>query len=199
MTLRSHHEAASEATLRLFFALWPTSALQGELAAEASSALASMREGRRVASASLHITLAFLGPVPQSAVASARECAQAVCEALDLPPPGLEVMLDALECWSRSRVLCATASRDSPAAVELARRLKAALCRVGFSPDLKPFRAHVTLARQLRGCSIPRADAPHLRISPVVWTFGEFALVESRPGPEGSAYSVLESWPLCRA
>lgn len=185
--------------MRLFFALWPTEFLQRELEAAASHALGAVREGNRVARESLHLTLVFLGSVPRSSVKCVRACAQRVSEASTLAPHGLEVTLDALERWSRSRLLCATAHREPEPAAQLARSLKDALCSAGFSPDLKPFRAHVTLVRQLRGGAISRQGAPELRIAPVVWKFGDFALVESRPGPGGSAYSVLETWPLCRA
>lgn len=191
--------AAVGGSRRLFFALWPAAPQQSELEAAANAALAAVRGGRRVARESLHLTLSFLGSVPQAAVASVRECAHSVSEVSGVALPGLEVALDALEWWPRPRVLCATASRDPEAAAELARTLEDALCDAGFGPDLKPFRAHVTLMRQLGSRSISRQDAAALRMSPVVWTFSDFALVESRPGPEGSVYSVLESWPLCRA
>ena len=60
----------------------------------------------------------------------------------------------------------------------------------GFSPDLKPFRAHVTVARKVaqarRGIDMRK----------VLWSFDAFALVESRTLPEGPVYSVVESFVL---
>jgi 2'-5' RNA ligase len=46
---------------RLFFALWPPSALQRELAALADTALPPHRGGRRTYTQNLHLTLVFLG------------------------------------------------------------------------------------------------------------------------------------------
>lgn len=180
-------------TRRLFFALWPTAAMQGELAAAVRVAMDSVRGGREVPRENLHLTLAFLGSVPDPAIVTVRESALGACRSCDSGPPFLELTLDAIDYWPRSQVLCATARQASAGAAGLAEALKQCLSAAGFSPDLKPFRAHVTLARQV-------TDRPSGReMSPVRWTFGEFALLESRTGPSGSLYSVLDSWPLCRA
>ncbi len=180
-------------TRRLFFALWPTAAMQSKLGAAVRDAMGSVHGGREVPEENLHLTLAFLGSVPETAIVTVRESACQACRGAGSGPPSLELTLDAIDYWPRSQVLCATASRESAGAAELAEGLKQSLAAAGFSPDLKPFRAHVTLARQVR-------DRPSGRkLSPVGWTFGAFALVESRTGPSGSLYSVLDSWPLCRA
>lgn len=182
-------------TRRLFFALWPTASMQSELAAAARLAMDSVHGGRVVPRESLHLTLAFLGSVPEPAIVTVRESAREACQAYPSAgsaAPSLEVTLDEIDYWPRSQVLCATASRESAGAAELAQGLKQSLSAAGFSPDLKPFRAHVTLARQVRGRP---ADG---ELSPVRWAFSDFALVESRTGPSGSLYSVLESWPLFR-
>jgi len=71
----------------------------------------------------------------------------------------------------------------------LSTALKLQLTSAGFTPDLKPFRAHVTLARKVSH------SIPTMEMDPVVWRFTEFALVDSRTGPGGSAYRVLTSFP----
>lgn len=191
--------AAERSARRLFFALWPSRAMQAELADAARDVLAAVRGGRWIERESLHLTLVFLGSVPQSAVGTVHACARSAAEASSLEPPGIEIALDTIEYWPRAEVLCAIASRRSASAAVLARHLKEALGAAGFGPDPKPFRAHVTLVRKLRRRPAGRRRVPRPRLRPVVWTFGDFALVESRPGPQGSAYSVLESFPLCEA
>ena len=61
---------------------------------------------------------------------------------------------------------------------------------LGLTPDRKPFRSHVTLARKV---ARPKA-LPGLR--PVVWRFDAFALIDSRTEPGGPLYSVIDSYPL---
>lgn len=183
---------------RVFFALWPREASQTRLVDAARTALAAVRGGSRVKPANLHLTLAFLGAVPAAALEPIRSCALTIAEAWNEVPPDIEVTLDLLEYWGRSRVLCATSSRPSAPAAALASRLTAGLGRVGFRLDLKPFRAHVTLVRQLERRALDSADGT-LRLPPVAWRFTDFALIESQPRPRGALYSVLDAWSLCRA
>lgn len=75
--------------------------------------------------------------------------------------------------------------------VSLARTLRHRPAPSGFASDLKPFRPHVTVVRKVS--RLGRIDKMH----PVVWTFTEFALIESRTLPEGVSYSVVEALPLC--
>ena len=75
----------------------------------------------------------------------------------------------------------------------LATALKDAAAAAGFTPDLKPFRTHVTLARK-----VTRAP-PESRLREMLWRFDGFALIDSRTESEGPVYSVLESYPLVRA
>lgn len=170
--------------------------MQNELMAAARDPLGSTGGGRQVATESLHVTLAFLGSVPEASLEAVKECARVASEACRIAPPGLQVMLDVLDYWPRSQVLCATSSRESAGAAELAEGLERALCAAGFTPDLKPLRVHVTLARRVRRCSAGGRPPPGALLQ-VRWTFAEFSLAESRPASVGSTYSVLGAWPLC--
>ena len=74
----------------------------------------------------------------------------------------------------------------------LAGTLKKEAVGAGFAPDLKPFQAHVTVARKV-------ARSPHsLDMPSVLWRFTDFALVESRTEAAGALYSVVDSWTLGR-
>jgi 2'-5' RNA ligase len=174
--------------------------------------------GRPVPAANLHVTLAFLGSVPERRMAELAEIARATASAPALASAGmptsagmprsppraarkgasnaegrLELTFDHLEHWRAAQLLCALPAEppvpSAPTKV-LARRLQEQLVARGFAPDLKPFRPHVTVARKV---SRPgRMENLH----PVVWSFTGLALVESRTLREGALYSVVESYPI---
>lgn len=90
----------------------------------------------------------------------------------------------------KSRRLFLALWPDEPVRVALARDLLGSLVQRGFTPDLKPWRVHMTLARKVVN---PRR---HGAIEPVEWNVEGFVLVESETLPEGPRYRVLERWPL---
>jgi 2'-5' RNA ligase len=179
-------------TRRIFFALWPDDAQRRELVRATQDIVKSVN-GQPVPVENYHLTLAFLGSVPDDAMASVRAAADNVSAAclLNSESGVLEVTLDQINFWHKPQILCATASRESPPAIELAETLKRHLINAGFAPDLKTFRAHVTLARKVARVKVA-AHVESVRIA-----FRDFSLVESRSGPTGSVYSVIDSWPLC--
>jgi 2'-5' RNA ligase len=181
--------AESERVARLFFAFWPDEAMQAELArAISAAARGEPLDGSPVPEKNFHLTLAFLGAVPQSRFEALFDIAARSVRSAGSGP--IAITLDALEHWRKSQVLVAT-SRETPrAAVVLAEQLKAALVEQGFAPDLKPFRVHATVARKVRRVT------RELHIAPVRWSVDAVHLVESRTGPGGSAYSTVKKWVL---
>ncbi len=198
--------AAREPTRRLFFALWPDAEQRATLAHAARKAVRSCG-GRPVPEQSLHATLAFLGSVPARRVAELQAIARRVAQSAPAQDPPLLVSFDRLVHWARPRILCAlgteapagTRGADPPQATEftgasaLAESLKSQTSAAGFTPDLKPFHPHVTVARKVAHA---RAAQP---LAPILWRFDAFALVESRTDPTGPVYSVIESYPLVKA
>ena len=128
--------------LRLFFALQPTPEQNAALAAQAAPLVAQLgAQGSPVEN--LHVTLCFIGVIE----AERLEVLRAAVTTLRGRPVSL--IFDALEYWETPKILCATSSRDSSSAIELSIALGEAAVAAGFSPDIKPFRAHVTLARKI--------------------------------------------------
>jgi 2'-5' RNA ligase len=179
--------ASPERAQRLFFALWPDESARAALAAAVARTV-RRSGGRPVPAGNLHVTLAFLGTVPQPRLSELHQlaCAQAAAFARAQP---IALCFERLVHWSRPQVLCALAGEE-PSASALATALKDASAAAGFNPDLKPFQAHVTVARKvLHARALPV-------LSPVLWEFAAFALVDSRTHPEGPVYSVVESYSL---
>ena len=204
-----------EPTRRLFFALWPDETLRATFAHATHKAVRACG-GRPVPTHNLHVTLLFLGSVaerrtPELEAIGARVAAAGTSHAGAAPLP--QLAFDRVEHWEKARILVATVSAQSTtgatttpglasmgglhsglaAAEALASGLLREAHRAGFTADLKPFRAHVTVARKV-------ARLTHsLHMREVLWAVTGFALVESRTEPQGAVYNVLKSYPLHNA
>jgi 2'-5' RNA ligase len=110
----------------------------------------------------------------------------------------VRLRFDALEYWETPKVLVATASRDSSEANELAIVLGEAAVAAGFAPDfkLKPFRAHLTLARKIAATQVASVSLPLPLDPPMVMRADNFVLMSSRRDGDRSIYSAVDSWPL---
>ena len=178
-------------TLRLFFALTP-GATQSAALAEQVAPLVVQLHAQRVAPENFHATLCFIGAVAPERLASLKDVAAGI------RGKSATLCFDALEHWAKPGVLCATASDNSLSEpmCTLAQQLATDSTAAGFSPDFKPFRAHVTVARKVQRVAAAMCEWPHPLAPPFVVDCDRFALMESRRGESGSIYSVVESWPL---
>jgi 2'-5' RNA ligase len=168
---------------RLFFALWPSDTLRSALAPRIR-ALQPADVGRPQRPAQWHVTLEFLGSVPASRVAVARDAASQVRAS------PFEIVFNAVEYWRRPEVLTLVAWDLPPPLESLVIQLRAALATRGFEPESRPFRAHMTLARKVTNPVSPVA------FEPLRWPAADFALVESITDRSGSVYTPLATWIL---
>lgn len=169
---------------RLFFALWPSDEFRDEIVS-ATRTMASDSGGRVIPPENLHVTLLFLGQVARSQLASVQQAGAACANSA-----GFELIFDRAEIWGRANLLCLTTSSSPAAVTELAKKLRDSLRGEGSGKDEHEFRPHITLARDL-----PRRSRPET-IKALRTKVNELVLVDSRPGPSGSQYSVLSRWPL---
>jgi 2'-5' RNA ligase len=174
----------------LFFALWPDPEAQNALAHATQKAIAAAK-GRPVRTENLHITLAFLGSVPEADLEKVEAIATDI--AAETGRVTVEITLNSIEYWKKSQLLCATAQAAPRGALPVvanawSKALKLRLVTAGFAPDLKPFQPHVTLARKVWHATHTRA------LQPVVWNFTGFALIESRTHADGAVYTVLRTF-----
>ena len=170
---------------RLFFAIWPDPAALQQLVNLRDSLESSIR-GRWILAADLHVTLAFLGQVTSDRL----QILEAIASNVRAQP--FFISLDQLSGWRSAGVLCLT-PRQSPKSLEsLAQRLAGGLGEAGFVLDKRPFRPHLTLARQVT--SVP-ARLGH-RLEPIRFEVRAFHLVQSRPSVSASAYETIRGWSL---
>ena len=167
---------------RLFFALWPTPEVRHEVARLARKVLGN--RGAGVASANLHVTLAFLG----SMTGAQRAAVEAAAGQVTAEP--FSLCLDRLGHWPRPRILW-LGPRQAPASAQnLVMSLRTALQAQQLTPDLRPWQPHVTLARKIN-------NPPQVTEVPAIhWPAQAFCLVESVTDPRGVRYQVLREWPL---
>lgn len=151
---------------KLFFALWPDAATRAALAA-----LQAPLAGRATPADKLHLTLAFLGRQPATALPPLLEILHA------LPVPPLRLALDCFGYFSKPRIAWAGMSAPPPALLAMQDELMRRLGAAGFSAATHgEFRPHVTLMRE--ATTAPPADAA---FAPIVWDVSAIALVESLP------------------
>ena len=158
--------------------MWPPPAT-----AAALEAWATPLEGRATPAAKLHLTLAFLGGVdPQKARDAARRV-EGRAHLLPIERPGY---------WKHNRMVWAAPRQTPPALKALVESLHLQLFRAEYILERRPYAAHVTV---LRNAPAPRELAA---LPQVEWPVDEFTLVRSTVSGRGSAYDVVERFPLPR-
>lgn len=189
---------ARRATARLFVALDLPTAVRDALVAWRTPVLAGRDGLREVPVASLHVTLAFLGWLPESEIAPLGDVVTAHGE------PGCARGLALGEpLWlprRRPRVLSVGLEDREGALGRLQARVSEALSAGGwYAPERRPFLPHVTLAR-VRGRAPDAGRLADLPL-PAVADAGEFVgealvLYRSHLGGGGARYEPLARVPL---
>jgi 2'-5' RNA ligase len=163
---------------RVFFAVWPDSATASSLDQLGRLAHAQCA-GRRMRRDTLHMTLAFIGEVPEARIEVLRQTAARLREA----PFSLQI--DRLDCWRHNRIVWAGCRQTPPPLSRLAGQLAA---ESGVA-EAREFAAHVTLLREAQCQPLPG-------FAPIVWPVSEFVLVESKLSNKGAHYDIIDRWPL---
>lgn len=179
-----HTERKEGATVRMFFALWPSPDLRERLCAEAI-ACQHAHGGRAMQANTLHMTLLFLGDVPRSRI-------DALIKEVDvLPAHVFTIELEQLCCWNRNRIAYMAPAMEIPQLVALSALLRDAADRAGVGYDRRAFTPHVTVVRKLE------QTFEKVPVMLPGWQVDRFALVESLLQPQGARYRNLKVW-LCR-
>ena len=187
---------------RLFVALEPPEPVRRRLAAMAvelrRSAGRAADEIRWVPPENVHLTLQFLGAVPDERVPAVEEAVRAAAAAAR--PLSLEVKgAGGFPNARRPRVVWAGLAGDVAPLAALVADLGRRLAPLGYPPEERPFSAHLTIgrARETRGApGIAGALASAAEAAGAPWRATELVLFESHLSPKGPRYEALAHAPL---
>jgi len=182
---------------RVFFALWPSAAERGQLAAW-QKPLQRLCGGRAMRVETLHNTLVFIGNVGQPGLEALQLAAQ------EVSGKAFELCFDMAHYWGHNHIVYAAPIHVPQHLEQLVTTLEQSLARHRFKFDQREYKPHVTLLRNAHWTDAPKAGNPQPAsgraeltpplpaMQPVRWQIKDFALVQS-----GQAdYRVLARFPL---
>ncbi len=140
----------------------------------------------------LHLTLRFLGKVPEDRLTAVRQALAGV------RATSFRMALGGLGSFGRpgaSRVVWMGLADGGEAAADLSAAVELACREAALEPEERRLRPHVTLARARArgGQAVPELPPPP-ELEP--WVADEIVLFESRVGPGPAEYVPLERYPL---
>lgn len=176
--------------MRLFFALWPTEEAAERLFKIARAA-AERSGGKPTRQETIHLTLAFLGEVPDENVP------RLIQSVTRVRAVSFELEIDRLACWHHNHLLWAGTTLPCVALSELTSQLQTALAEAGFATDggRRSFSPHLSLVRKVPDIS---ASGQLPTIEPLRWHCSSFALVRSRLSDTGPCYENIAEFQLVR-
>jgi 2'-5' RNA ligase len=153
---------------------------------------------RWVDPAQFHLTLKFLGHVPDSDVPRiVAPLEQAAADAA--PIAGVARGIGTFPTPRRPRVVWAGIAGGVEPLRRLAAGVEAALVPLGFAPEGRPFQAHVTIGRvrSARGTApLREAVETAAGVELGTWTVTEVVLYESRLRSTGAIYTAVARLPM---
>lgn len=152
----------------------------------------------------LHLTLAFLGHVPDAQIEAATDALAAVAA----PTPAFDIGLHGLGGFpgmERPRILWIGVAEGGLPARGLQSRVETALAGLGHEREARPWHPHLTVGRVFDARRWQREAGPPLRAAVAEAarrTFGRLrvdrlTLMRSDLLPHGARYTALASLPLC--
>ncbi|MCX5730075.1 MAG: RNA 2',3'-cyclic phosphodiesterase [Deltaproteobacteria bacterium] len=146
----------------------------------------------------LHVTLQFLGAVPEERAGAVREAMEGA--AAGSRPLALEVRgAGGFPSSRRSRVVWLGLEGDRDGLAALAADLGRRLAPLGFPPEERPLAPHFTIGRSRDGRGAPGlggAVAGAATARAIRWRADELSLLRSHLLPGGARYEVLARFPL---
>jgi 2'-5' RNA ligase len=164
---------------RVFFALWPDHD-QRERLRDIINSVARTVEGRAVDRRDWHVTLVYVGELPEEQVPDLLQRASQV----QVEP--FHLSFDRLEFWARPKIAGLMASTVPVELQSLIDTLRGIVLDFGVMPEDRSYRPHITVVKGARTFTTERLA----QRATTEWS--GFELVESISGPGGVTYRPLK-------
>ena len=162
-------------TQRLFVGLWPNFEIRSRLTTVQTDFRLS-ESSRITLPEKFHITLLFLGDVPETEIASVKAFIQ------DIQFDPFSIELSCVGFWPGNRIIWAGTDEVSIELTELVGRVRKGLSR--FCKDRRKFVPHITLARKAQ-------KRIHGLIDPIHWQVHHIDLIRSTLLSDGAKYESI--------
>lgn len=184
--------------IRAFIAAELAEPLREEVAAFQSELKRSGADIKWVETGNLHLTLKFLGNIPESQISSLTEALKQSCAGL----PAFTLTLAGIGAFPKTtapRVVWIGIAEGKEPLADLARRVEQACSGLGFRPEERPLSAHLTIGRTRSTQGITRL-VKKLQVAEfrggTPTRISRVALFQSELGPHGPVYTPLAEIPL---
>jgi 2'-5' RNA ligase len=148
--------------------------------------------GRATRRDTIHLTLAFLGTVPEARLPELSKAVASLCA------EPFAINVNQLGFWAHNHLLWAGCKAPSAHLDALSSQLRQALARAGFrvGGEGRDFVPHVTLVRRVPEATAPSESHPLPSIEPFIWCNERFVLVRSTLSALGSSYRIIDEFAL---
>ena len=186
--------------IRAFIAIELPEGIKGKLSEVQEQLKSGRSRAKWVAPESIHLTLRFLGGISADTVAGVTQAMEEA--ALGAAPFRLVVSgLGVFPNPKRVQVVWAGLMGEVDRLTQLQRDLDSALTKLGFTPESRPFTAHLTLARMRDEASPFEREAVGRLVESTRFDGGEFpvdsiSLIRSQLRKEGPIYTRMVAVPL---
>lgn len=182
--------------MRLFTAFTPPEPVIAEWARIQEALRAQIVARRFEPLDNAHVTLHFLGEVPEARLETLDAC---LAEAVQAHAP-FEVSLGALAGFPNvrhPRVIFIGLESPEQALLRLQAAVGTALQRAElYQPEARAYVPHLTLLREPQETALAAERMRELTVAPLGWRVEAFDLVRSVTTPQGAIYTSLARYPL---
>lgn len=184
--------------IRAFVAVELTEGLRQEVAAFQGELKSAGTDVKWVEPANLHLTLKFLGGIPEEKVPSLTEALTRACAGI----PAFTLTLEGIGAFPKTtspRVIWVGMNQGKEPLLALAKRVEEECSRLGFPAEERPFSAHLTIGRTRSPQGIARL-IKKLQVAEfrggTPASVERIVLFQSTLSPKGPTYTPLAEIPL---